>query len=77
MIQHGDAEGCAGFFKLLGDGEILFAWLHVAGGVVVGQDNRRGPVCNGIGKNFARVDLGFVDQTDGDHARGDNLIGAV
>ena len=45
--------------------------------MIVGQDNRRGPVRYGISKNFAGVNLSFVDQTDGNHSGGDDFIGTI
>jgi len=61
LVQHGNAESFAGLLELPGEQNVLSAWSKVTGGMIVGKDNRRGSVGYGIGKNFARVDLGFID----------------
>src|SRR5690554_7748764 len=45
-------SGCG---ELLGEVDVLLAWIWVAGRVVVGDDHAGGAVGYGVSKNFARV----------------------
>ena len=68
MIQKPYAEDLAGGLEPGGDVDIFLAGFQAAGGVVVGDDDGRGAVGNGVGEDFTWVDLGFVDEADGDDA---------
>ncbi len=43
----------------------------------MGDDDCGGPVRNGIGKDLPGMDLGPVDQADGNHPGRDDLIGPI
>ena len=77
VIQKFNTEGLSGLFQAFCNFDILFAWCESAGRVVVGDDDGGGPIGDGIGKDLAGMNLGFIDQADGDGSGGDHFVGAV
>ena len=73
VIEHFDSEGFTGYFEFLDDFDVIFAGCDIAGGVVVGDDDDRGAVGYGIGKDLPWMNLGFIDHTDGDGTAGPTL----
>lgn len=56
MVEEADAEELARFLEPLRDIHVLGRGFETAGGVVVSDDHRAGPVHEGVGKDFPRVD---------------------
>ena len=77
MVEKGDAEDFAGLFDLAGDVDVRGRRFEAALGVVVGQDEVGGAVGQDFGKNFARVDRGTVQESHGDDADVQDLVGAI
>ena len=48
-----------------------------AAGVVMGENNGGGAVCDHVGKDFSRVDLAAVEETNGDDPLFYDLVCAV
>jgi len=57
MVEEFDAEEVAGGFKALGDFNVFFARSQRAGGMVVGDDDGRCPISDGVCEDFAGVYL--------------------
>jgi hypothetical protein len=77
MINQLNAEDGSGLLQLGSDGNILAAGLQGTRRVIVYADDRRRPVCNGIGKDLAGVHETVVEQPDGYDPVPEHLPGAV
>jgi len=77
VVEEGNAEDFAGLLDLAGDINIRGRGVEAALGVVVGQDEAGGAVGQDFGKNFARVDRGTVQESHGDDADVQDLVGAI
>ena len=75
MVEDGDAQELSRLCKAAGEGDVLGACLEDAGWMVVGHDDRGGPIGDRIGKHLARMDLAGVEKAYGDHAVLDDLVG--
>ena len=71
VIQHAQAEDLGGFGQLLVRAQVSLAWLHIAGGMVVGEDHRGGAVGDDVGEDLARVHRAAIKQSDCHDAFGD------
>jgi hypothetical protein len=77
VVQELDAQGFTCCFQLFCHGHIVFAGDEPASRMVVGHNDGGGPIRNGIGKYLPGMDLGLVDEADGDDSGGYDLVGAV
>ena len=67
----------SGGFERFGNFDVFFTRIKTSVGVVMGHDDGRSTVGNGIGKDLTWMDLGFVDQTDGDDPAGNHFVCAI
>ena len=77
VVEEGNAEDFAGLLDLASDINIRGRGVEAALGVVVGQDEAGGAVGQDFGKHFARVDRGTVQESHGDDADVQDLVGAI
>ena len=77
MIHHAQAEELTGLGQLLVCAQVGVARLGVAGGMIVGENHRSGPVGDDVGVDLARVDGAMVEQADGDDTFLDDLVRPV
>lgn len=76
VIVERDPEDLAGFRELSGDLDVLLGGFRVAGGVVVGHDDRGGTGYDSAVEYFPRVNEGAVQRAFGDHLKaGDAVLG--
>ncbi len=77
VIQYLYPQDVTGDLDPVRDVQVLGAGDELAGGMVVGEDDGRGPFDDGIGKDLAGVYVTLIDETDGHHPRAHYLVGAV
>ena len=77
VVEEADAEELACFREALGDLEVFWGRFEPARRMVVPDDDRAGPVLEGIGKDLTGMDYRAVDEADRDYPRGDDLVGPV
>jgi hypothetical protein len=77
VIQDSKSKNLRSLGQLFVYAKIGLAWLKVAGGVIVGEDDGGGSISDNVGKHFARMNRTFIEQADGDYALFDDLVCAV
>ena len=69
MVEHGKPQGFSGGDKLPGNLQAFNTGIEIAGRMIIGKNNRRCPFGYRVGEDFPGMDLGFIDQADGDDSK--------